>query len=175
MNVILTRVLGLSQSIDIDYRPDRKSRWGFTGTPVAAVGSKNKQQVPSLACSLGGGKLVPSHLARGQECVQGLGSRGGLGRSTHPSGDADCRGTCAVPSLYCQHSVFAPGSSKAAVGLFWSFCIFRFRICPNCSIQCYFQSHIISLYFVTRGDVCLAESRAAKCPRLQPASDAPVL
>ena len=30
----------------IDQRPDKKFRQGFTGIPVAAVGSENKQQVP---------------------------------------------------------------------------------------------------------------------------------
>ena len=121
MNVMLTRVLGLSPSIDTDYRPDRKSRRGFIGTPAAAIGSKNKQPVPSLACSLGGGRLIPSYLAWGQERVRGLGWRDGLGSFAHCSGDIDYRRAYAVPCFYCQHPVFAPGSSKAAVGLFLVF------------------------------------------------------
>ena len=121
MNVMLTGVLGLSPSIDTDYRPDRKSRRGFIGTPAAAIGSKNKQPVPSLACSLGGGRLIPSYLAWGQERVGGLGWRDGLGSFAHCSGDIDYRRAYAVPCFYCQHPVFAPGSSKAAVGLFLVF------------------------------------------------------
>ena len=137
---------------------------------------EQEQTAASLACLLPGWwQAFPSYLPRGQECVQGLGSRGGSGSFAHPSGDIDCRGACAVPGFFCQHPVFAPGSSKAAAGLFWSFCIFWFRICPNCSMHWYFQSHIVSLYFVARADVCPAASRAAKGPRPQPVLDAPVL
>ena len=38
----LTKVLGLPQSIEIDYRPDKKFRQGFIGVPAAAEGSGNK-------------------------------------------------------------------------------------------------------------------------------------
>ena len=40
--LIPTRVLGLPQSIEIDKRPVKKFRQGFTGAPVAAGGSENK-------------------------------------------------------------------------------------------------------------------------------------
>ena len=36
-----TRVLDLGQSIEIDYRPDKKFKQGFIGAPTAA-GRKNK-------------------------------------------------------------------------------------------------------------------------------------
>ena len=55
--VILTRVLGLLQLIEIDYRPDRKFRQGFTGVPAAAGGSKNKEVCSCLLPEAG--KLVP--------------------------------------------------------------------------------------------------------------------
>ena len=57
MAVIVTRVLGLAQPIEIDQRPDKKFKQGFIGTPAAAGGSK--QQVPLLARSLRGCELVP--------------------------------------------------------------------------------------------------------------------
>ena len=57
--VILTRVLGLLQLIEIDYRPDKKFRQGFTGAPAAAGESGNKQQIPLLAQSLRWGECVP--------------------------------------------------------------------------------------------------------------------
>ena len=53
------RVLGLPQSIEIDYRLDKKFRQGFIGAPAAAVRSENKQQVPLIAHSQRWGKLVP--------------------------------------------------------------------------------------------------------------------
>ena len=57
-----TRVRSLPQSIEIDQRPDKKSRQGFIGAPAAA-GGKWEQTAGSLACSLpggvGGGELVP--------------------------------------------------------------------------------------------------------------------
>ena len=40
--MILTRLLGLPQSIEIHYKPDKKFRQGFIGVPAAAVGSENK-------------------------------------------------------------------------------------------------------------------------------------
>ena len=40
--MILTRLLGLPQSIEIRYKPDKKFRQDFIGVPAAAVGSENK-------------------------------------------------------------------------------------------------------------------------------------
>ena len=50
--VIMTSVLGLPQSIEIDRRPDKKFRQGFIGTPAAAAGIENKHHVPLLARSV---------------------------------------------------------------------------------------------------------------------------
>ena len=58
ITVLPTRVLGLPQSIEIDQKPDKKFRQGFIGAPVAAEGSENRQQVPSLARSPRGVKFV---------------------------------------------------------------------------------------------------------------------
>ena len=58
VSMLPTRVLGLPQSLDIDYRLDKKFRQGFFGVPAAAEGSKNKQQNPLLAHSLGRDTLV---------------------------------------------------------------------------------------------------------------------
>ena len=43
------KVLGLSQSIKTDQRPDKKFRQGITGTPAAAGGNKNEDSVSLLA------------------------------------------------------------------------------------------------------------------------------
>ena len=56
---ILTRGLDFPQLIEIDLRPDKKFRQGFTDAPAVAEGSENKPWVPSLACSLRtAGKMV---------------------------------------------------------------------------------------------------------------------
>lgn len=48
LGVLLTRVLGLTQSIGVDQRPDRKCRRGFIGASATAEGSESKQQVLHL-------------------------------------------------------------------------------------------------------------------------------
>ena len=40
--LILTRVLGLPQSIEIDKKPVKKFRQAFIGAPAAAGGNENK-------------------------------------------------------------------------------------------------------------------------------------
>jgi len=40
--LILTEVLGLPQSIEINKRPGEKFRQGFTGAPALAGGGKSK-------------------------------------------------------------------------------------------------------------------------------------
>ena len=37
------QVLGLPQSIETDYRPDKKFRQGFTGAPVIAAGVRESK------------------------------------------------------------------------------------------------------------------------------------
>ena len=59
IGVFPSRVLGLSQSIEIDQRADKKFRQGFTGAPAAAVGSKNRNRLPCLLPVEGGSELVP--------------------------------------------------------------------------------------------------------------------
>ena len=64
-----TRVLGLPQSIEIDWMPDKNFRQGFIGAPAAIggrVGRRGGKLSNMLPCSLlrGGGlgqgnKLVP--------------------------------------------------------------------------------------------------------------------
>ena len=51
-SLLLTTVLVLSQSVEIDQRPDKKSRQGFTG--ASAVAWENEINSASE-----GGKLVP--------------------------------------------------------------------------------------------------------------------
>ena len=40
--MILTRLLGLPQSIEIRYKPDKKFRQDFIGAPVETGGSEKK-------------------------------------------------------------------------------------------------------------------------------------
>ena len=62
--VIMTRVLGLLQLIEIDYRPDKKFRQGFIEAPTAPEGSKNKEQFPLLICSPRWGQASSLHKVR---------------------------------------------------------------------------------------------------------------
>ena len=59
------RVLGLPQSTEIDWRPDKKFRHGSTAAPAAAVGGERKQQVPLLARSLRSGGWFRSEVRVG--------------------------------------------------------------------------------------------------------------
>ena len=47
--MILTRVRGLPQSIEIDRRPDKKFRLGFIGAPAAAGLGEKTSKFPLLA------------------------------------------------------------------------------------------------------------------------------
>ena len=51
---LLPRVLGLPQRVEIDKRPDKKFRQGFTGAPAAAGREEQEQTTGSLAPSLTG-------------------------------------------------------------------------------------------------------------------------
>ena len=46
INLILTRVLGLPQSIEIDERPDKKFRQGFLGALLQQQGARTKYRFP---------------------------------------------------------------------------------------------------------------------------------
>ena len=52
-------VLRLPQSIEIEYRLNKKLRQGFVGGSVVAGESKTKQQLPLLAGSGGVSEFVP--------------------------------------------------------------------------------------------------------------------
>lgn len=52
-DVLLTKVPGLPQSIEIDQRLDKKFRQDFTGALVVARENENTQEVPLLSCLLG--------------------------------------------------------------------------------------------------------------------------
>lgn len=78
---------------------------------------------------------------------------------------------CAVTCLCSRTPVFPPSSSEGAVelfGLFVSRCPDLLQLCMYVS---YFQSLIVCLHFVARGDFCPGTSIAAKGPRSQPLSE----
>ena len=89
--MLLTRVPGLPQAIEIAQGPDKKFKQGFIGAPAAAEGSENKQQVPLLSHSLRGGQACSLYGVRGGVCP-GVRPEGWLRRSGHPSGGVVCRG-----------------------------------------------------------------------------------
>ena len=92
-----TRVLGLPQSIEIDKRPDKKFRQGFTGAPAPQAGAQ--------AGSLYGVRVGMCPRVRPE---------GWLRCFAHPLGGAGCRG-------HAQYPAFAPSSSEVAVGVFLVF------------------------------------------------------
>ena len=61
---------------------------------------------------------------------------------------------CAVPCFFSR--LFRSGSRH-----FWSLCIFCPALAPTVHSHSYFQSHIVSLYFVVRGKVSPGASFAA--------------
>ena len=134
--MLLTRVLGSPQSIEIDQRADEKFRRGFIGAPAAAAWSENRQQVPLLARSLrgewDGWRAGSLHGVRVGVCPE-LGLEGWLRCVAHPLWWCCVQGACAVPHICSQHPVFAPGSSKVAVRFFGLFISFGSRIRPNCT------------------------------------------
>ena len=97
-----TRVLGLPQSIEIDKRPDKKFRQGFTGAPAPQAGAQ--------AGSLYGVRVG---------MCPGVRPEGWLRCFAHPLGGAGCRGACTVP---CFSSQLFRSGSWGFFGLFVSFC-----------------------------------------------------
>lgn len=113
-----SRALGLP----IQWKLMRSDRQDFIGALAAARGSDNKQQVPFLACLLGG-QAVSLYEGR----VQGLGHRGDLGSLPTPLVALCAEGMHSTLLLLC--------SSKVAVGfLGGGGCIFFPIICPYYSM-----------------------------------------
>ena len=54
-----TRILGLLQSIEIDERPDKKLRQGFTGAPVLAAGWSKIRNKFHCSSPKERGELIP--------------------------------------------------------------------------------------------------------------------
>ena len=118
-DLILTRVLGLPQSMEIDQRPDKKSRRGFTGapTPLAGVGTTN--QVP----------LPASFLRRGQAgSLHGLSI--GACPGVRPEGGFSCLPT--TPVVLCaggMHSTLLLLLIACVLNYFINFFILYFWLC----------------------------------------------
>ena len=75
----LTRVLGLPQSTEINLRPDRKCRQGFTGAPAAAGGRKNKDRCPCWLPKVGQARsLYGEGRAMSRVWTRRVGGLGGL-------------------------------------------------------------------------------------------------
>ena len=74
------------------------------------------------------------------------------------------QGSCAVPCFHCQHPVFAPGTSKVAVGFFGLLVSFASRMCPSCTCPGLLLVPAVSLCFIAGGEMCPAASTAARAP-----------
>ena len=71
---------------------------------------------------------------------------------------------CFVQGNALQQAAFAPGSFKCGDWVFGSLCI----LCPEFTLivhaHSYFQSHIVSLYFVAGGEVCHVRALQHRVP-----------
>ena len=104
-------------------------------------GSELIQQVPLLVRSLrgegGGWRAGSLHGVRVGVCP-GLGLEGWLRGFAHPLWGWCVQRACAVPHICSQHPVFAPGSSKVAVGFFGLFVAFVQNLPPTAHARSYF-------------------------------------
>ena len=116
------------------------------------------------ACSLPGVRV---------RVCPGLRPEGWLRCFAHPSGGGVCRGQAHYLCFCPRHPIFAPGSSKLAVGFFGLFVSFGSRICPNCAYtQLFLVPYSFFVFCCSRKGVsrCKYCSTAAKGPRSQPVS-----
>ena len=107
------------------------------------------------------------------------GMRGGEGSRTgleswlkcfaHSFSGAESRG-------HEQYTLFATGSSEIAIG--WGFCNLLVSFCPEYAPTAHaaviFSPHVVSLYFVARGEVCpgASTSKGSRVPAYQRLSTA---
>ena len=145
-----------SLSIEINKRPDEKSRQRFVGCILQHKGGNNKQQVILLALEWEGLVLKWGGVGGGP-----VGWAGGVAYVfCPPRGGSLCREPGSTPAL-------APSTSEVAVGL-WPFSVLSFISALIRAVI--FQSPVISLYSVAEGDVCPGASTAVKGLRSQPSS-----
>ena len=104
-------MLGFPQSIEIDQRPGKKFRQGFTGAPAAAGGLRTGNRLSGSPSEVGRAHFL--HGVRG-----GVGAGGSLERwlrwSARACGGGVCRGTRSA-LLSSQLFEWESGS--------WSFCV----------------------------------------------------
>ena len=74
VGMLQTMALGLSQSIEIDERPDQIFKQGSIEVPTAAGGRENKQQIPLIAHSMRGRQACSLYGVRVGVCP-GVGQR----------------------------------------------------------------------------------------------------
>ena len=127
LSLVLFRVLGLSRSIEIDQRPDRKCRQSFIGILVGCRGVRTNKNFSCLFPK----DQVSWFLLWGE-------GRAGLGVGlellrwfAHPLVVLCARGVSSTLFLLLAFCKWQLG--------FWSFC-FLFIICPNCACMKLFFS-----------------------------------
>ena len=90
----------------------------------------------------------------------GVGPDGWLRWSAHPFGGVVCKGHAQCPA-------FAPGSSRAAVGLFGLFVSFGSRICPSCACT---QLFLVPYSFFV---FCCSRRGVSRCKHCSKGSQVP--
>ena len=134
LDMILTRVLGLppnQQKLTIGQT--RTSGKALLGLLLQLQKGWKTNNRPSCLLPKVGDKLAP-YMGWGLGCAQGSGQKDGLGVLPTLLG-CWVQGACSVLCFCSQHLAFALGSSEVVVGVFWSFCIFQYRICQTAACR----------------------------------------
>ena len=138
----------LTQSIEIDQKPDKKFGQGFIGSLTAAEGDENKHQVP-LPAPHGGGWASSSSYGVSIGVCPGVRPEGGL------SGLPTCLVMFRAGDM--SNTLFFPLTPCFCSWLFrsdsWVFGLFEscyLQYVPTAQAQSYFWFLIISLYFLAQ-------------------------
>ena len=140
IQLLPTRVLGLLNQQKLIRGQTRNSGKTLLGPLLQ---QSRGEQIILLAYSPKGGAVFP-YREQGQECVQGLVRRGGLGGLPIAVVVLSAGGMCSTLPLLPTPCLCSQISRRGS----WSFCILLSIICPNCTSCSYFQSLVFYLYFV---------------------------
>ena len=144
--------LGFSNQQKLTGGQTRNSGHALPGTLLQ---QEAEQTTGSLAHSPRRGELVPQNMGEGRG--EPRGGAGGVAQVVCPSlCGAKCRRAYTVPCFGVTHPVFLLQALQKwqLAGFFFSFVFFGPEFAPTARAHSYFQSHIISLYLVARGEVC---------------------
>lgn len=140
IQLLPTRVLGLLNQQKLIRGQTRNSGKTLSGPLLK---QSRGEQIPLLASSPQGTAVFP-YREQGQECVQGLVRRGGVGGLPIAVVVSSAGGMCSTLPLLPTPCLCSQLSRRGS----WSFCILLSIICPKHTSCGYFQSLVVSLYFV---------------------------